>query len=229
MRLLVFPGAGSPDDGRYAKVYNLLKQAGPEFGYEEVDISLRWPGQVNRNGGHFRDWLGRRRYLTLDQALSVAARKVASWEQEEKDYHILCRSFGTIVGLKLVIDMPWTCLKKLILWGVPPYWVAWKYGVQNLKQFKQQTLDKGVLLDDTFFESLVPPEALLEQAEVQTVVASGEKDEYCPPAYLTYLRDMFGSKTNLKFPAPVKGAPHEVVQDELPESVVESYLEVLFG
>ncbi len=228
MKLLVFSGAGSPHDKRYKNVYDLIStEAKKRFGYSQVDM-LGWPGQVGFNGRPGRDCLEHEKRLTLDGALEVATQKVAAWEQAGDDYHILCRSFGTWVGLKLAVDIRPKYLKKMILWGVPPYWVAWKYGVRDLDAFKQTSAEKGVYIDQTFFASLQPAEALFELVKVPTIIASGEEDIYCPPAFLAYLKEMFSSNRCLSFRDCVKKAPHEVVRGEVEETVVSEYLEVLF-
>jgi len=57
--LVVFPGGGSPYDKRYEQVCKLIELGARQLGYDEVDISISWPGQVNAKGEYERDGMGR--------------------------------------------------------------------------------------------------------------------------------------------------------------------------
>ena len=217
MKLLIFPGGGSPDDKRYAKVYGLLSVRAKDFGYSSVDISIRWPGQILKTG-----FAGD--VLTFQGALDVAVAKLAETEQEGEPYDLLARSFGTCVALKAVTVINAVHIRRIVLWGAAPLWVFWELFVRDLNHYKSIAHEKGLLVDESFFSTLEPLESLLKQTTHKVIVASGTDDKYSTPAFLAYLyQDVKGRGKYIEFRPPVKGAPHEV-DAELPIEVVEDYL-----
>lgn len=223
MNLIIFPGGGSPDDSRYHSVYELIVRRTKDYGYTKVDTSLRYPGHALTNG---KD-PGTR--TTLNGALESAHHKVQEYENKGMEYHILGRSLGTIVAATLCSKTPLNGLRKLILWGIPPYWLSYKYCVIELDSFAELARTKGWFIDETYFPSLLPVEMLLRDIQHPTIIATGEKDKYSPPAFFEYLKWCGQGNDKLEFRGPVKGAPHEVITDEQPENLVMAYLETLFA
>lgn len=221
MKILIFPGGGNPDSALYAKVYGLIVEQAGRFGYSRVDTSVRWPGHVLVPHDDSEK-------LTFQGALTTAAAKLAEYEQAAEPYDILSRSFGTYVALKATLG-PLKHLRRVVLWGSPPFWHVWQLFVRDLDETKLVAEAKGLLVDERFFPSLEPVESLLQHTPRKVVVATGADDKYSTPAFHSYLMQLAGGfHCDLNFRPPVKGAPHEVTGD-LPPEVVEDYLNSMLG
>lgn len=220
MKLIILPGGGSPDNELYSKVYNLLATEAINYGHEYVDTSFRWPGHANTTGIVSGT-------LTLDGAMKVVVSKLQEYEDKSIEYDLLGRSFGTIVATKYAIDYKPKGLRKIILWGPPPYWLLWQMFVRDVVTNSKTAQDKGLYLDDTFFPSITPIESMIPLLENHTVIATGSKDPYSSPAYINYLWNCVSHKTNFSFRI-VEGAIHEVTRENSLSDVVSAYMEVLF-
>src|SRR5579862_6945037 len=197
MRLIIFPGGGNPDSSLYAPVYGLLATRAAEFGYSNVDTSVRWPG-------HMREGAPNKEALTLNAALKVAQGKLLACEHDGQEYDILARSFGAYVALKSTISESLKYLRRVTLWGTPPLWKMWELFVWDLAQYKSIAYEKGLIVDQTLFPSLEPAEFLLQQTRNNIVVATGTEDKYSTPAFNQYLLDIVGIRPNVAFRPPVK-------------------------
>lgn len=221
MKLVIFPGGGSPGNPKYDSVYHLIDQEAKKFGYTSTDISLRWPGHEK---------IG---VLTLDGALQIAHAKLDELEVGSDKYDILARSFGCYVALKIAIDKKPKDLRKLILWGPPPYWLMWEMWCKYLETWMPKAAEKGLSVDKKLFPSVVPIEWMLPQITYETVVATGTQDPYVSHAYLRYLESLVKERKSdkvcqsIKFKDAVPGAVHEVTEDS-PKPVIEAYLKALF-
>lgn len=217
MKLAVFPGMGSPDSDLYGRVYRLLSDRASDFGYKEVDL-IRWPGH-NLKGT-----------LTLKAASEVAADKIKVFTTK---YDILARSFGCYVALKVALDMSPRLLRKIILWGPPPYWLAWEMFVRDISTNCSRAKANGTFVDDSLFPSLEPIESMLASVSYDTTVATGAQDPYAPESFLKYLEAIVGRRPSskfcqsIRFKEAVPGALHEVTGDA-PAPVIETYLRTLF-
>lgn len=227
MKLVIFPGSGSPDNHKYASVYRLLNFAAPAYGYSEVVSSLRWPGH-NLND-----------VLTLNSAVEVAQGKIQELEFDSESYDLLARSFGCYVALKIALEVKPRKLRKVILWGPPPYWLIWEMFCRDLEGGekkggnKQKAAEKGVAVDRALFHSIEPIESLLPQVTYETVVATGEQDPYVSPAFLSYLNLIVQQRKSVEFCQSISfkdavvGAVHEVTENS-PKPVIDAYLKALF-
>ena len=222
MKLVVFPGCGSPDTELYAKVYRLLATRAESYGYSDVDVSIRWPGQMRVGGGDGSA-------LTPSAAVETAAGHLAEYERDGSPYDILARSFGAYVALKVTMSEGCSRLRRVILWGSPPFWRMWEFFVRDLAATKTIALAKGLSVDSQFFSSLEPIESLLRQTPRSVVVATGTEDTYSTPEFQDYLRGIVGdSNPRVIFRKPVEGAPHEVTEDH-PPAVVGAFLAAVLG
>ena len=220
MKLLIFPGGGNPDTTLYAKVYGLLTDHAHDYGYSGVDVSVRWPGHTREaDSGEA---------LTLRGAYESAQRVLHTYEEEGKPYDILARSFGTYVALKVAARTDVSHLRRVLLWGSPPYWQVWELFTRDLNDTQAIARSKGLLVDDSFFPSLEPIESLLKAAHHTVVVATGADDKYSTPEFHTYLMSCAKGQHNVWFRPVIAGAPHEVTAD-LPTDVVSNYLTTLLG
>lgn len=221
MKLVIFPGGGSPDNGHYRKVYELLADRAIAYGYTDVDI-LRWPGHADASGCD----PGSR--LTLDGALKVAYEKLHQLESTGQPYRILGRSFGTIVAAQVTTTLGLTGLENLVLWGPPPHWLGWKLCLRGLGAMKEKFKDKGTYMDESYYHSLVPFESLLTEVRTPTVIATGTEDPYSPPSFLAYLMSLAVGNPMISFRPPVNGARHEVTT-ESGDHVVHAYCETVLA
>jgi len=222
MKLVIFPGAGSPVSPLYVNAYGLLQRAALEHGYDTVDASLQWPGHENQG------------VLTLDGAMSRACQKIVELDANSQQYDFLARSFGCYVAVKTALEAQPKGLRKVILWGPPPYWLMWEMWCRDLDINCQVASKKGVTIDQELFSSLAPLECILPMMRHETVVVSGAQDPYVSPAYLRYLESVVRERRSTKvsqsimFKEAVPGAVHEVT-DDAPAPVIQAYLKALFA
>ena len=220
MNLIIFPGGGSPTNEMYRKVYDLLAGAATNYGYQNIDTSITYPGHADNDGKSSGK-------LTLDGAIGMAISSVQEYETKGLQYDFLGRSFGTIVATKIATDRKLKYLRKVILWGPPPYWLIWQMFVRDLKENIKIANEKGLHVDATFFPSLEPLESMLPLLEHRTVVATGTKDPHSKPIYINYLSNCVVHKFNFLFRI-VENAPHEVTRENCTPEIVSSYEEALF-
>lgn len=220
MKLVIFPGGGSPGNAKYASVYRLLEQEARNYGYDSIDCSLQWPGHENQG------------VLTLEGALQLAHNKLDELEAGPDKYDILARSFGCYVALKIALEKP-KKLRKIMLWGPPPYWLMWDMWCRDIEKQKGKAAEKGLSVDEKLFPSVVPIEWMLPQISYETIVATGSQDPYVSYAYLRYLESLVQERKSdkncqsIKFKDAVPGAVHEVTEDS-PKPVIDAYLKALF-
>lgn len=223
MNLLVMPGSGNPDYSPvYRDVYAVIECEAGNFGYRRVFAQLRYPGQADPE--HFLQSPS----LTLPTSVAAGAHAVAALPPGQ--FVILARSWGCVVALKWLAQAKADERRpeKLILWGPPPYWLVWKMWVRDLATNQVVATFKGLKADAELFRTFEPVEALLAEVSVPTRVAGGEKDIYCTPAHLTYLREIASANRNVEVPSPVADAPHEVT-DSCGPGVVKDYAQTLFA
>jgi hypothetical protein len=225
MNLLVLPGGGNPDASPlYSEVYALISREAKKFGYNEVKTDIRWPGHVSIPQKYEQS-----DPLTLKGAVTVAIKAINALS-DDVPFTILARSFGCLVALKLANQEDQSIRRayKNILWGPAPYWLLWEMFVRDLKENKEISKNKGLKVDESSFTSLESIESLIINTSLRTIVASGNKDPLCTPAYIKYLSSITNENRLVTFTQPVVGAGHEVV-DASGEQVVRKYVEALFG
>jgi hypothetical protein len=205
----------------YKEVYDLIEELAFANGFSEVDQSLRWPGQFEKDHENSPA-------VCLQTALNVAEEVVATNEEAGVPYSILGRSFGTCVALRLAQTVSARHLRKIILWGAPAYTVVWDNFVRQLAEYREKAKSKHVKIDEQFFTSLEPVEWLLPQMTIPTRVATGSEDAYCNKAFHNYLAALCAGNPLVEFPSPVPGAPHEFTKKQFP-ALVPDYAGALFG
>ena len=220
MNLIIFPGVGNPDNKLYKEVYSLLENEAVRYGYKNIDRNLKYPGHVDEH----ETTLGN---LTLYGAMEESIPKIKEYEAQNISYDFLGRSFGTIVAVKTAVTIKPKNLRRIILWGPPPYWLIWQMFLMDLNENRKFAANKGAHVDETFFQSITPLESMLALLEYPTVIATGTKDPYSKPAFINYLKSLVGEKCNFSFRI-VEKAPHEVTPGNCSEAVIKSYSEVLF-
>lgn len=216
--LLIFPGGGSPENPLYRKVYHLLQTEAKNVGYEGVSV-LSWPGHSDRENEFSSE-------LSFGGAMGVALARIREQEESLHSFDILARSFGTMVALTCAKESVPHCLGKLILWGPPPFWLMWELFEKGFQANASKNLSKGLRIAPEFFSGLRPVEYLLKDIKVETTVATGQLDPYSTPAFHDYLKAMYGTRADIRFPDPVVGCEHEVTADN-PHR--KEYIDVLFA
>lgn len=222
-KLVIFPGAGSPDAREYRKAYAVFTQYGERYGINEIDTTIRWPGQT-------LNYAILSETLTFSTSLVLARRRIEELEKGTS-YVILGRSYGTMVALRAVLDCKPQKMQSMILWGPPPLWRLWEGFVRDWHTEQQAALRRGTRLADDFFSQLQPIESLCchaASANIPIVIATGEVDQYSPPTFLDYLESLTRHCDCIKVKRPVKGAGHTITTDS-PREVIEDYMSALFG
>lgn len=221
MKLVIFPGCGSPGNPQYASVYRLIELRVKKYGYTHIDSSLQWTGH-EKNG-----------FLTLYGALQLAHATLDKLVADSDKYDILARSFECHVALKFALDKKPEGLRKIILWGPPPYWLMRKMWCKYFEEWTLKAAKKGLPVDEKLFPSIVPIEWMLPQISYQVVVATGAPDPYVSHAYLRYLESLVQEQKSdkfcqyIKFKDAVPGAVYEVEEDS-PRPVIDAYVKALF-
>src|SRR3989304_1117110 len=213
-KLLIFPGVGSPENSTYADVYALLNVGAKDYGYDKVSI-CHWPGQRANETD----------ILTLGGAVEIAKNAINTCENEDGEYSILGRSFGTIVAARVLSEIKPTRLKRVIMWGPPPYSVLWKLFKFEIDKTKQKAEEKGTRIDNSFFNSIIPFESLVLTIDCPTVIATGTEDLWVPPSFIQYIQTLLKGKDNFSFRV-VDGAGHEC-STKCPVEVQKKYLQKL--
>lgn len=141
-------------------------------------------------------------------------------------YDILGRSYGTYVALKIAELLRPKFLRRLILWGTPPFWRMWQIYARDFNKSYEVAKTKEVLIGRDMFPSLEPIEPLICASTYPVIIASGTADIYSTPRDVASFRALAGND-NVEFRPPVEGAPHEVTEDS-PSALVDEYLKALF-
>lgn len=219
MDLIVFPGGGSPTNPRYAKVYSAIDVEARGAGYENVDLSVSYPS-------HFTDNPSGASGMRFDTAVARALEAVMRHEERGAKYDILARSFGCLIAAKIACDHRPRNLRRLVIWGPPPFWRLWEMLVLDIDAISAEGRQKGVLLDRETFGTLVPFEHLLPSIACDAVIATGTNDRVCSPEHVRYLEALHGAP-RFSFRV-VEGAPHEVSPDNVSAEVLAAYADALF-
>jgi hypothetical protein len=217
--LIVFPGAGNPSAPLYKDVYKLIERGAIDYGYDHVDLSVRYPGQFDDEHNEMQS------SLSFISATEVAIEHLRQYEKARNPFDILGRSFGTFVALKSAEILRPEFLERMILWGAPAYWRLWSAFVQDFAETQRISKDKKVLIEENFFVSIQPIESLLPDTAYSCKMVSGSLDKNTTAEDMNYYRQL--ANENVRFSEIVKNAKHEVTNNDSPD-VIAQYLKVLF-
>ena len=217
--LIVFPGAGNPSVSLYKDVYKLIERGAIDYGYDHVDLSVRYPGQFDDEHNETQS------SLSFTSATKAAIQHLRQYEKAKKPFDILGRSFGTFIALKSAEILRPQFLKRMILWGAPAYWRLWTGFVQDFAETQRISKDKKVFLEEDFFVTIQPIESLLPNITYSCVMASGSLDKNTTAEDMNYYRQL--ANNNVRFSEIVKNAKHEVTNNDSPD-VIAQYLKALF-
>jgi hypothetical protein len=68
----------------------------------------------------------------------------------------------------------------------------WEKFVRDFENSRRYNLTKGVLVENDYFSSLVPLESLIHELNGPVRLATGSRDTYCAPEFLTYILSLRG-------------------------------------
>jgi len=210
-KLIILSGAGDPEKEKFKQVYNVIVNYAKNIGYDEIQIQ-GWKGQTSFSENGF---------LNLKSATELA---ISLFEKAEADksYDVICRSFGTGVFLNMCQSIKLKKISFVSLWGIPTYTAIWEIFKEKINETIISSKNKGVNIDRTFFDSIIPFDLLLNRfnQDFRVNVVNGSEDIYSPPAFNNFLRDT--TKMHNQFFSQINGLPHEVTEYH------QEYLEKLF-
>lgn len=213
--LVIFPGAGDPNSEQYTKVYDSIVLESKNRGYSDTLI-LGWPGHLSYNKKNRTN-----QSLNFNTSVDEGIERLREYELRDVPYDIICRSYGCGVFLKACEIVRPNNIKFASLWGPPPYFKLFDIFVRELNSTTKKSTDKGVIIDDTLFKSLIPTEILVESfvGNFDLRIGFGAEDEIVPKSTAKMYQELNPS-VRCKL---VPGAKHSVVMPS------EVYYDLLFG
>jgi hypothetical protein len=168
--LLLFSGSTDPTIGEYSKRYDLIITEAKKRGYNDPKL-LKWTGQKSSNmKGAF----------SMKNALIDAIPVIEEYNELKNSFDIIAFSWGCGIALRslqFLVELKY--LKKIILWGITPYWR--EYEVMELNKYSS-LIDAynycGCIVDDDYFKHQIPVECLLRNynRKIQLKIGAGCKD-----------------------------------------------------
>lgn len=212
-KLIILSGAGDPENEKYKKVYYIISKFAKAINYNEIVIH-GWKGQDSNS---------RKGLLNMTEATNSALLLFKKHEESEVGYDVICRSFGTGVFLNVCQKLELKIIGFATLWGMPSYTNMYKIFKEDIVETIESSKNKGVNLDNTFFDSIIPFDLLLDRFEqkFRINIVNGTNDIYSPVAFYNFLMESFKNK-NITF-SLIDGLPHEVTEYH------QVYLDKLFN
>ncbi len=216
MKLVIVPGLSSPNCRKYRPVYGLLLEEGARrLPGCRPEVTLL-PGQTDSSGEAQGEFLMPEASARLRDMLE---------HHSSDDVVVIARSTGCNVVANVLAGWKSSPVRKAVLWGPTPFWLYYHMFVRNTDENYAHAEDTGVRVSCGIAASGIPFESLLHETEKRILICAGTRDEYCPPAYLDYLRVIFRDKTNIEF-EQVDGCAHSVTPDDTHRS---QYADTIFG
>lgn len=213
-KLFVFPGAGNPTNGQYFKVYETIRAAAEEKGYEDIQI-LTYPGHISSQNDNEE--------LYLESSVEASVNTLELAEKTDIKYDVICRSYGCMVFMKIMLTRELKLVHKIVLWGPSPYCNAYKAIMRDEDAAKKIGISKGVRLSSKIFSSADPFEIQLMQhtGNKKIYIGTGELDNHCKPVFLHFLDAYLDYDKRFSY-SVIRGVEHEI---DYPN---EDYLNFLF-
>jgi hypothetical protein len=211
-KLVILPGGGDPENEIYKQVYSVIINYAKAVGYNEIEIK-KWKGHLsNPEVGN----------LDMNEATDSAIHFFEKLENEGNQYNVICRSFGTGVFLNVCQKTILNKIEFASLWGIPTYTSFYELFKEKPADGIVKAKSKGLNIDESFFESVVPFDLLLRRYDqkFRLNIVNGSEDIYSPPAFHNYLKAI-KSEPNI-FYSLVDG-PHEI------QYYHQEYLEKIFS
>lgn len=212
-KLIILSGGGDPENEKYKKVYNVILGFAKKLNYEETLIK-GWKGQHSYSEDGF---------INMGEATESAISLFNETEEQDVSYDVICRSFGTGVFLNICQKIDLRNIGFATLWGMPSYTTFYKLYKENILSESELSKNKGLNIDETFFESVIPFELLLGRfnRNFRVNFVSGSEDVVCTPAFNDFLKQSI-KNNNIQF-SIITGLPHEVPYYH------QEYLEKIFS
>lgn len=212
-KLIILSGTGDPENETYKKVYNVIVEHANKLNYREIFIQ-GWKGQ-----GSFIE----KGFLNMNDATESAILLFEKIERDSDEYDVICRSFGTGVFLNLCQKVVLKKIGFVSLWGMPTYSIMYEILKEKIQETIYNARNKGVNIDETCFESIIPFDSLLYRfnQNFRVNIINGSEDIYSPPAFNQFLKSSTNNK-NFYFTL-IPGLAHEV------EEFHAEYLKTLFS
>lgn len=204
MKLIIFPGAGDPEDECYRMVYDVIKNEALKRNFSEVIIA-KYPRHHSCSTNS---------KLTISSTVEVMLNQVNSIEKTNEEYIIICRSYGCsafMSSLKL-LNGKTNFLRKVIMWGATSYHTWHILGLRDIEKSIKRGKDKGVNIAKDFFKELYPIENSIN--EIDNIIfpiyfCSGDKDSFYTIEFHNYLRSIC-KNPNIHFPHLIENEEHEI-------------------
>jgi len=211
-KLIILSGAGDPENEKYKIVYNLIIHFAETLNYGEIIIQ-GWVGQASN---------AEKGFLNMSEATESATSLFKKHEENEIGYDVICRSFGTGVFLNMCQKLELKKIGFASLWGMPTYTTFYELFKEKLVETIVSSRNKGVNFNESFFDSVIPFDLLLNRfnQNFRVNIVNGSDDIYSPLAFHHFLKKSFKNR-NLKF-SLIDGLHHEVTEYQ------QEYLEKLF-
>ena len=194
----------------------LLEEASRRFPRARSEVILL-PGQGDPNGHVVGEFL-----------IPEAATRLRSTLEAEKtnDHFLIARSSGCNVVAELLATWEGTSVKRVVFWGPPPFWLYCDMFGTGKGMFYDKCAKTWVHVTKNIVQTTAPWESRLPSISCPVRLATGDRDNFCRPEYLKYIRACVANKGNFDFPDAVVNCPHSVTP-ELP--CWSDYCEALFG
>lgn len=211
-KLLILPGGGDPKSTLYIEVYELITREAKKRGFEKIEV-MSWPGHLSYDNTS---------YLSFPECCLIVKNKIIEYELDETQYSVIARSYGTGVFLKAIENVSIKHIRFASLWGMPSYLSFYDLFKENIISSSNNSLKKGLRINEECCNELIPYELLLKQFnnDFQLNVITGEKDKYSTPGFMDFLKTV-NTKSNI-FYDTVSKMIHEVIEYD------KDYIEAIF-
>ena len=216
MKLLILPGASDPTDEENKLAYDLLVDEAKKRKFDDC-IVLNYYGHYSFDEYSF---------LNIGLTSKLIEEKIKDFEIKEEPYIIFCRCFGCMPFIEFLksTDLNLQFLKKIIFWGVQPYFVLFK--ILKSEYEENVFISKKVRINKELFKEIVPFELSINDIPIdinyKIFVTSGVLDITYPEYFHTTLKEI-NTNNKINFPDRIKNLGHVV------KVANDDYFKLIFG
>jgi hypothetical protein len=214
MKLIVIPGAADPKTS-YKEVYDLLEEEATRRSFTKF-IVKNYPGHYSYDDNS---------YLSVAETVNIIRSAILELEEKKESYIVLCRSFGCLPFVEFLKSYPENIvfLKKVVLWGVSPYYLWYK---NFFKEFDPKVFkDRNVRVKRELFDEIYPVELSIDEISknlnFKIYITSGDQDHHHPVHFQTLLKTMNQNPT-IVLSDMIEGEGHAITKKN------ESYFNLIF-
>ncbi len=216
--LYVLPGAGSPYNENYKKVYETIIIGGKAHNYKVNILDYCGFGQFPDYGEG----------LSLPTSLKKVRNKLID---AHKNSTLLGRCYGCNVIINMLASEPEILngFSKIVLWGVASNEVwdnSRQLGVNNWnKKYKS----KGVQLEEDFFATLNYVELDAKEIKHNNIVLGyGTKDNLTSKSFNERIAKSINNSGGKARAVSINGAGHGIIKDKVSKEITNQYFELIF-